>query len=317
MDEFDLIQRFFAMQPLRRPDVSLGIGDDAAVLRVPDGQELVASVDSLVAGVHFIETMDAEAVGHRALAVNLSDLAAMGAEPAWALLALSLPAADEGWLAGFARGFFALAGRYSVALVGGNTVRGPLSITVTVHGFVPRGMAITRAGARPGDHIYVTGESGAAAAGLRCWQEQGMRDPDDVLLRRFLRPEPRVPAGLALRGIASAAIDVSDGFTADLGHILVASGAGANVSLESLPLAAAAVERFGRETALRMALSSGDDYELCFTVPPQRLALFETRRRTLDCAATHIGEINATRKLRCVRQDGSDWAESAAGYKHF
>ena len=202
--------------------------------------------------------MDAEAVGHRALAVNLSDLAAMGAEPAWALLALSLPAADEKWLAGFARGFFALAGRYSVALVGGNTARGPMSITVTVHGFMPRGMAITRAGARPGDHIYVTGEPGAAAAGLRCWQERGVRDPDDVLLRHFLRPEPRVPAGLALRGLASAAIDVSDGFTADLGHILAASGVGANVSLESLPLAAAAVERFGRETALRMALSSGE-----------------------------------------------------------
>src|SRR5574337_657131 len=192
MNEFELIQQFFADKSPRRDDVVLGVGDDVAILRVPDGMRVVATVDTLVEGVHFPAGLAAEDIGHRALAVNLSDLAAMGAEPAWALLALTLPEANEKWLTQFAHGLFALAERYRVALVGGNIARGPLNVTIAAHGLVPKDTALTRHGAKPGDHIYVTGELGAAAAGLRLIQNRIDAQAGERLRTRFVRPEPRI-----------------------------------------------------------------------------------------------------------------------------
>ncbi|MGH8401471.1 MAG: thiamine-phosphate kinase, partial [Gammaproteobacteria bacterium] len=265
MDEFALIRHYFTGGGTMRDDIVLGIGDDGAVLRVPEGQELVVSTDSLVSGLHFPVALDPEAVGYRALAVNLSDLAAMGAEPAWALLALTFPEVDEAWLEKFSRGFFSLAGKHSVALVGGNVARGPLNITITAHGLIPTGQALMRKGARPGDAVCVTGHLGDAAAGLELLQT-GQADVDDVCVRRFCFPEPRVAAGIALRGIASAMIDVSDGLLADLSHLLETGGIGATVELARLPLSKRIVEMHAIEAARRLALTGGDDYELCFTV---------------------------------------------------
>ncbi|HVC37937.1 MAG TPA: thiamine-phosphate kinase [Gammaproteobacteria bacterium] len=317
MDEFELIHRYFSAQSVHRDDVRLGIGDDAAILRVPAGQELIASVDSLVAGVHFPTDLPVAAIGHRSLAVNLSDLAAMGAQPAWALLALSMPQADAEWTQEFARGFFALAERYQIELVGGNLARGPLNITVTVHGFVTPGQALTRKGARPGDQVFVTGWLGDAAAGLQRLQAHAAVTETDSCVQRFCFPEPRIRAGLALRGIASAAVDVSDGLSADLGHLLEASGTGARLEVERLPLSPSLLQHGTREQAINMALSGGDDYELCFSVPSERMTLLESCEHELDCPVTRIGEITTEKTLRCLRHDRSQWPLPVAGYKHF
>lgn len=319
MNEFELIRRFFAVQSLRRDDVVLGIGDDAALLRVPPGMELAATVDSLVAGVHFPDSLSAEEIGQRALAVNLSDLAAMGAEPAWALLALTLPEADEKWLTGFTQGFFSLAERHGVVLAGGNIAHGPLNVTITLHGFVPRAAALTRHGAQPGDEIYVTGELGAAAAGLRLIQNRIKAPGSERLRARFACPDPRVRAGLELRGLASAAIDISDGFFADLVHILQASGVGAEVDVDVLPLAAEAVELLGRAEARQLAFAGGDDYELCFCVPAARAAALQARLDNLDCAVTRVGVITAEKSLHCLQADGGRWIPDVdtSGYRHF
>lgn len=319
MNEFEVIQRWFAAQELQRDDVPLGIGDDAAVLRVPAGMELAATVDTLIAGVHFPASLSAQDVGHRALAVNLSDLAAMGAEPAWALLALTFPEADEKWLTGFARGFFALAEAQRVALVGGNVARGALSATITMHGFVPCGTALTRAGAQPGDEVYVTGELGAAAAGLRLIQKRIAAPGSERLRTRFARPLPRIAAGMELRGLASAAIDISDGFFADLVHVLQRSGVGAEVNVDKLPLAPEAVELLGSAEARQLAFVGGDDYELCFTLPPARAAALTGRLDKLGCPVTRVGVIKGGGSLRCLQTDGSKWIPDAdtSGYRHF
>ena len=221
MNEFELIQKYFAHQPLARADVVLGIGDDAAVLEVPVGQQLVISTDALVSGVHFPEHTDPEAIGHKALAVNLSDLAAMGATPAWFTLNLSLPRADPAWLEGFCRGLFALAVQHGVQLVGGDTTRGPLTIGIQICGLVPRGQALTRVGARAGDRVYVTGVLGDAAIGLLFAQGK-LELPEEYranVLARLNRPQPRVAAGERLRGLASACIDLSDGLGSSTGRI--------------------------------------------------------------------------------------------------
>ena len=319
MNEFELIQKFFAVQPVRRKDVALGIGDDAALLEVPAGMQLVATVDSLVAGMHFPASLSAEDIGHRALAVNLSDLAAMGAEPAWALLALTLPEVDEKWLTDFARGFFALSEHYKMTLVGGNIARGALNITAAVHGFAPRGKALTRRGAKPGDGIYVTGELGAAAAGLRLLQNRISGPGSERLCTRFARPEPRIAAGLGLRELASAAIDISDGFLADLVHILQLSGVGAEVEVDALPLAAEAVELLGQAEARQLAFAGGDDYELCFTLPLSKVAQMNAQLSQFGCPVTRVGVITAEKSLHCLQADGSKWIPDAdiSGYQHF
>jgi len=316
MDEFEIIRRHFAAKAKTRDDVVLGIGDDAALLKVPSGHELAVSTDSLIAGVHFPPDLPPDAVGHRALAANLSDLAAMGAKPAWVLMALTLPHADEQWLDGFSRGFFALADKHGVALVGGNLARGPLNITLTVHGLVEQGTALTRRGAQPDDRIYVTGSPGDATTGRKLLQA-GSTDFADPCVRRFAYPEPRVAAGEALRGIATAAIDISDGLLADLGHLLEASDQGAKLELDRLPLSTGLLRQHGKEAAWEIALTGGDDYELCFTTPVARSAAAESRLKEVGCPATCIGAIEAKSGIRCVDAQGRRYEYSQAGHRHF
>lgn len=316
MDEFELIRRYFSSRSLKRSDVSLGIGDDAALLTVPPGHELAVTTDSLLPDVHFPADLDAAAVGHRALAANLSDLAAMGAEPAWVLLALTLPTADESWLESFSRGFFGLAERYRVALVGGNVARGPLNITITAQGLVPQGQALTRKGARAGDLIFVTGHPGDAAAGLRLLQS-GKADMEDTCVHRFAYPEPRIEAGVALRGLATACIDISDGLLADLGHILEASWVGATIMTARLPLSKRLLRLHGMEGGQQLALTGGDDYELLFTAAPDRQRTIEEKLKAMDCPVACIGSIEDKSGLRCLEASGHGLKVTEPGYKHF
>ena len=318
LTEFDIIERFFATSGSHRDDVCLGIGDDAAILSVPDGHDLITAVDMLVRGRHFPDDMAAADIGYRAMAVNLSDMAAMGAEPAWATLALSLPDPDEAWLAGFAQGLLGLAGQHGVVLVGGDTVKGPLAACVQISGFLPSGTALRRDGARPGDRLFVTGAPGEAAAGLALWQ-RGLRVPQGPaarLLRRFNRPQPRVAQGLELRGLASACIDVSDGLAADLGHLARASGVGAVIDLDALPVSEELAEVADPRQARRYVLGGGDDYELCFAMPAHALLEFERRARSWSCAVTEIGEICAPPGL-FARVCGNTEPLDEGGFDHF
>jgi len=320
LGEFEIIRRFFGSPPVQRKDVELGIGDDAAVLRPPAGHELVLTTDTLVEGRHFLSGTDPESLGHKALAVNLSDLAAMGAEPAWFLLSLTIPHADESWLTSFARGLHKLSQRFNIQLVGGNTTRGPLSISVTACGFVPTGKALRRRGAKPGDRIFVTGTLGDAALALsisRGRLETSMTGHAG-LMDRLQRPEPRIAAGIALRELASAAIDISDGLAADLGHLLEADRLGAHVDLSRLPLSNA-FRTLMPSAALDwdLAVAGGDDYELCFTVPASREAELKKRTVSFGCACTAIGEIVADPGLVLTAPDGSRYPLTHAGYDHF
>jgi thiamine-monophosphate kinase len=316
--EFDLIARYFSRSPVTRADVVLGVGDDCALLEVPAGRQLAVSIDTLVEGTHFARDADPHALGHKALAVNLSDLAAMGAEPAWATLALTLPAADEDWVAAFAAGFLELATQYEVQLVGGDTTRGPRSVTVQVHGFVEPGRALRRDSARPGDLVYVTGTLGDA--GLALLAQQGLfvgLGAVAGLRGRLDRPTPRLAEGRALVGVASAAIDVSDGLAADLGHVCTASGVGATLYLDRLPCSAA-VRTYVAETCdWSVPVAAGDDYELCVTVPADRQAEVEALAAGLSAGLHWVGVIERTRGVRLVLPDGSMLDHAPRGYDHF
>ena len=316
--EFSLIDRIRQRTAQNRDDVRLGIGDDAALLAVPSGQELAVAVDTMVEGVHFPHGTAPADIGWKALAVNLSDLAAMGATPAWAFLALTLPNADEAFIDGLADGFAQLAQTYRLALVGGDTTRGALTVSVAVHGFVPPGKALTRAGAQVGDAVLVTGTLGDAAAGLRLLQQSHHSDAQsNYLIARLHRPTPRIAAGLALRERASACIDVSDGLLADLGHICAASGVGAEIEAALLPRSSALLDRFDDARSRDFALSGGDDYELCFTVPPQRVASVQADLAKLGCGATRIGRIVEGEGVK-VRDADGQWLEPAQqGWDHF
>lgn len=331
ISEFALIDRFFRPLGLMRDDVVIGIGDDAAVLSLEPNRQLAVAVDTLVEGVHFPVATAPQDIAYKSLAVNLSDLAAMGAEPAWATLALTLPKANESWLRGFAQGWADLARRYNVALVGGDTTRGSLVISVQVMGFVPRDLAITRAGARLGDDIYVSGTLGDGYGGLRCILDGVAEDPDSRYLReRLNRPAPRLELGLALRGIATSMIDISDGLAADLGHIVEQSGCSAQLDLDRLPLSDA-LERlspyFRRwpdlaglddiSSARRCALAGGDDYELCFTAPADKAAAIDAVSRRLDCRVTRIGGVVGGAGIALRLADGALVPMAAAGYRHF
>jgi thiamine-monophosphate kinase len=317
--EFDLIARYFSGRGPRRPDVVLGIGDDAALLDVPAGNELVLSVDTLVAGVHFPVHTAPRAIGYKALAVNLSDLAAMGATPAWFTLALTLPQADAPWLEQFCEGLFALADAHGIQLVGGDTTRGPLSITIQAHGLVPMGCAIRRSGARVGDRIYVTGTLGDAALGLISLTADCDLDvaAHAALVRRLEYPQPCIATGIALRDIASAAIDVSDGLAADLGHILMASGVGASIELARIPTVPAVARHIARSGDAGFALTGGDDYELCFTVPVERVALLADRLAEAGTGYHWVGVVEQAPGLRCIGDNGAAVALASAGYRHF
>ena len=317
LSEFDLIQRYFT-HPSQRDDVLLGVGDDAALLKVPEGMELAISVDMLVAGRHFPEQTPAAAIGYKALAVNLSDMAAMGAEPAWATLALSLPEASEAFVAALAEGFMGLAAQHHVALIGGDTVRGPLCLSVQMHGLLPAGQALTRAGAKPGDGVFVSGSLGDAGAGLALLQG-GLSCPDEaaaILRKRLNYPTPRVALGIALRGKASAAIDISDGLAADLGHVLARSGCGAELELGLLPISAALQQAVpDPRQQWQLALQAGDDYELCFTAPPEYWA--ELEQDGWPCAIQRIGTILPDPGLHLYDDSGRPVALEAGGFDHF
>lgn len=317
MNEFELIRTYFARQPVARRDVVLGIGDDAAVLQPAPGQQLVVTTDLLVAGVHFLPDVDPASLGHKALAVNLSDLAAMGAEPAWFLLNIALPSVDEKWLAGFCDGLFALARQYNVQLVGGDTSRGPLTIAIEAHGFVPAGQALTRSGARPGDRIFVTGTLGDAGLALRHRQGRLQLAAAELpaCVKRMDRPMPRIEAGLLLRAVAASAIDISDGLVADLGHILEQSNTGARIDLGRVPVSPAYRAHL-HDAGWDLALANGDDYELCFTVPPEKLtALEKIKSRFPDI--TEIGIIESEPGLRIFDVAGKPYVSKITGHDHF
>lgn len=314
LGEFAIIDRYFRRRS-RRDDVLLGVGDDAALLAPPPGRALVAAADTLVEGRHFLRDAPGRSVGHQALAVNLSDLAAMGADPAWALLSLSLPEVREPWLEDFAAGFHSLADAQGVELVGGDTVRGPLVVTVAVLGFVEQALALRRSGARPGDALYVSGSPGEAAAGLELLRRGAAMDSDDPLVLRCLYAQPRLELGRALRGRASAAMDVSDGLLGDLGKLCAAGGVGARLDLDALPVSDRLLDACGREAGERLVLHGGDDYELLFTLPAADADRYE-RQLPQGLPLSRIGVIEAGRDVRCER-DGQVVTQAGAGYDHF
>jgi thiamine-monophosphate kinase len=290
--------------------VVLGIGDDCALLAPPPGMQLAVTMDTLNAGVHFPpETAPAD-IGWKALAVSLSDLAAMGADPAWCTLSLSLPEASEDFIDGFSDGFLSLAQQHDVALIGGDTTRGPLSISVTAHGLIEPDSALRRAGAQVGDAIWVSGTLGDAAGALRQWQQGGVMPP--TLRDRLDRPTPRVALGRALRGVASSCIDISDGLLADLSHICRASGVAAQLDAQALPSSEALRQAFDTATRLALQASGGDDYELCFTAPAAQRDVLHALSQALNLPLTHIGDIVTGAGVCC---EGVDVA--AAGYQHF
>jgi len=268
LSEFSLIERFFAKTHPRNAATRLGIGDDCALLSIPAGQELALTTDTMVENVHFFAGAEPAALGHKLLAVNLSDLASMGAKPIAVTLALTLPQVDEAWLAAFSQGFLDLANQYNVDLIGGDTTKGPLTLTVQALGLVRPGKAFRRGGARPGDLIYVSGNLGDAGLGLKICQGYVCHNPE-LPLQRFHSPSPRVETGLALTGIATACIDISDGLAGDLGHILKQSKVGACLDWEALPLSDAVRAYIADTGDWAMPLTAGDDYELCFTVDPK------------------------------------------------
>jgi thiamine-monophosphate kinase len=317
MGEFELIARYFQRPAVRNP---LGGGDDCALLAPAPGMQLAVSCDMLVEGRHFLPTMDPARLGHKALAVNLSDLAACGAEPLAFTLALALPQADDGWLAPFARGLLALADEHRCELVGGDTTRGPLNICVTVFGQVPVGQALLRSGARVGDDIYVSGTLGDARLALEVFRGTLALPPEvfEAARRRLELPQPRVALGLALRGIASAAIDISDGLAGDLGHILQQSGVGAGIWAEAVAGLMAAPAGCGTpQQRLDCALAGGDDYELAFTAATAQRDAVAAAARQAQLAVTRIGRIEAEPGLRVLDRDGGVLPRHAASFDHF
>ena len=317
MKEFELIRQIqretsVAYSPDFKHGVILGIGDDAAVLEIPEGQHLVAATDTLNVGTHFPVGTSPSDIAYKCLAVNLSDLAAMGATPRWALLSLSLPEADQEWVRLFSEGFLSLAQDHNITLVGGDTTRGAMSISLTALGFIEPDRQLTRHGAKPGDLLVVSGAIGGAAYAL----EQllaGKRPGERHLLDR---PTPRVSLGLALKGYASACIDISDGLLADLGHVLKASGCGARLDLEKLP-DTESLAGLEDEQRWRYQLTGGDDYELLFTLPPRYRAQLATWSQSLGIALSVIGEIVEEQGIRCLAKDGAEYQPQGTGFEHF
>jgi thiamine-monophosphate kinase len=312
--EFDLIDRI-RRRAMTRNDVVLGIGDDAAIVQVPADRQLVIAADTINRGVHFPDNTVPADIGWKALAVNLSDLASMGAEPAWCTLSLSLPSGDAAWVDAFLDGFLSLAAQHRVALIGGDTTRGPLSVSVTVHGFVEPGRALRRNGARVGDDVWVSGTLGDAAGALAQWRAGAAVQP--ALRARLDRPTPRLALGSRIVGVAHACVDISDGLLADLQHVCAASGVGSEVELDALPASAELIAAF--EIARRQGIQAtgGDDYELCFTAPPSARATIETLAVETATPVTRVGRIVAGNGTRALQADGSEWSAPSAGFVHF
>ncbi len=318
MKEFELIRHYFTEQVVKRKDVHLGIGDDCALVTPPERQHIAVTTDTLVAGVHFPLNTSARAIGHKSIAVNLSDLAAMGAEPSWISLALTLPEIDESWIDEFCVGVFELCEFYNVQLIGGDTTQGPLSISVTAQGFVPFDKHISRSGAKAGDWLYVTGEIGGAALALQHIQGKVKLAPkyQDEIIKRLDFPKPRVLAGQALREYATSAIDLSDGLVADLEHICKASGVGANIVLDDLPIPVALPETIGLEKAYDMALKGGDDYELLFSVAEDNRVGMETVLANSGNKFTCIGQLNGSDKITTTL-NSKPVTLNVKGFQHF
>ncbi len=308
--EFNLIHQYFnASTRLPRKDVALAIGDDCAITEIKANQRLAVTTDTLVEGVHFFPDIAPADLAYKSVAVNLSDLAAMGAEPAWVSLALTLPEVDHAWLSEFSQSFFTILDHYNVDLIGGDTTKGPLSITITAHGLLPRDKALCRHAAEKGDWIYVSGCLGDSAAGLQLLRKQlqeksaenELSAAESYLIQRHLRPTPRVLLGQTIAPYASAAIDISDGLLADLSHILQRSEVGASLKLEQLPLSAQLIEVVGREQAEQLALTGGEDYELCFTVPDRNCSKLERALTHIGVDYTCIGQIRSKKIKNSIR----------------
>lgn len=317
MDEFALIQNYFA-RAMVSEDVITGIGDDCAIVNPPADRHLVMSIDTMVEGVHFPVGTGAERIGVRVMCAALSDLAAMGAQPLWFTLALTMPSADPEWLAAFSDGLFSIANRHECCLIGGDTTKGPLTITVQVHGSVAKGKALRRAGARPDDIIYVTGNLGDAAAALAVLEKKLTVSPGvfGYLMKRFFAPTPRLREGELLVGTASAAIDISDGLYADLNKICEASAVGAMIDVSRLPISELWRDYTSESKRLQWAISGGDDYQLCFTVPREHVGKLEGWIKDGDITATAIGKI--TNKFGVVLvKDGKSYEVEPKGYDHF
>ncbi len=308
MDEFQLINRYFS-RPVNDASVIIGSGDDCALLSVPNDQQLVVSIDTLIEGTHFPTDTSADDIGYKAMAVSISDLAACGAEPKWMTGALTMPALNEDWVAGFTKGMFEILDAHHVTLIGGDMTRGKLSITTQAHGFVPQGKVLTRSGAQVGDLIYVTGYLGDAGYALQN-PEHLSESEQAYIQQRLNRPTPRVDVGLALRDIATSCIDISDGFAQDLQHILTRSQVGAEIDVTQLPLSTV-LQTLPKEQAYQLALTSGDDYELCFTLPQQHAAKLEK----LSTPCTRVGAITEMMGLRLMPD--SIKLPEIIGYKHF
>ena len=304
MNEFEIIHKYFRRKH-NRNDIIVDSGDDAAVLQPPKGQQLVTSIDALVSGVHFPENTDPADIGYKAIAVSLSDMAAMAAEPAWVLATLTMPEVDESWIKRFCDGFYAQFKEYNLALVGGDLTRGPLAISTQIMGFVPEGKAITRGGAKSGDLIYVTGTLGDAAMGLKAVKSASATSSSQFFIHRLNRPTARVKEGIEIRNIATAAVDVSDGLVQDLGHILKASGVGAVLNIEKIPLSEHMKSYIKETNNYDYVLAGGDDFELCFTAP-----------KHVQCHYPCVGEITASTDLRLHLND-QDYTLNYRGYNHF
>ena len=317
--EFDLIARWFTRPGRESARIVLGVGDDCALVRVSNGMDLAVSTDTMVSGTHFFPDVDPETLGHKALAVNLSDMAAMGAMPYWTMLALTVPEIDHAWLEAFAKGFYDLADEFEVSLIGGDTTRGPLTLTVTIFGEVPAGAALRRSGARVGEDVWVSGMLGDAALAVAHRNGRLALDEDDYrnAVMRLYEPTPRVKLGQALRGVATAAIDISDGLVGDLGHICALSGLGATVEVPLIPLSAIGERHITSEEGLRAVLSGGDDYELCFTAPSNSRESMEDLAEMLDIPLTRIGRMHKGKGVSLNGADGKPLEIELHGFDHF
>lgn len=317
--EFNLIDKYFSARQTQRKDVHLALGDDCAIVKAPEGVRIAISTDTLVAGTHFLADANPAWVAHKALASNISDLAAMGATPAWVSMALTLPSIDEAWLKPFCDAFFDLANYYNIQLIGGDTTKGSLSISLTVQGFVPDKRALTRSGAKVGDWIYVTGELGDSQAGLSVVLDAEKRhEPFALELeKRHYISHPRVLAGQALLNVASSAIDISDGLIADLKHILNRSQVGASIDTSLLPISKELMQFLGDiSAAQKCALTSGEEYELCFTVPEQNKGSLESVLAHTGTKVTCIGQIRPHGTFE-LHNKGKKLNWSLEGYDHF
>lgn len=313
MNEFELIKRFCSFQTITRDDVIIPTGDDSAVVSVPQDQYLAVTTDTMVEGVHFAQGANAYDLGHKILAVNLSDLAAMGATPAWVTMTLTTPHIRHAWIEQFAKGFFALATRYKVQLIGGDLTHGPLSMTIQALGLAPKQQILKRSGAKVGDQIYVSNTIGDASFAYSSKE----KNISEYFLTRLHRPEPPVNLAIKLRSIAHAAIDISDGLAADLRHLVEMSNVGADVDVDSLPFSDALLKACSKKEALTHALHGGDDYELCFTIPRDKEKTLATMLKEAGCQATRIGEITANKTLHLHFHDGKKYDGNLQGYQHF